>query len=343
MRKTPKQAARGIVLRRGKYWFNFQKNGKREWINLHTSDYPEALRAVDAIRASPVLASVTLLRDEVARFVAYKLAMDEFTKNSAEKAKGILGTFAKAHPGATLASVSPSAVQAWYAALRKRVTESTAQSYVMTLRSLFQWAVEVERARVDNPVAKVALAQLPRRSRKRFATKAERDTLIEKAPDDDLRFILFCGFHAGMRRNEITEARVRWFDTEASLVHVEKTETFRPKDREDRTIPMTKAFRVFLAEYLKGKKSDAFALRNDVEQGKWRYRYDYRKPFENYVRAAGMEWVTPHLMRRSFASILASQSVSIYKIAKWLGDDVRVTQDHYAHLIPSDSDIEQLQ
>jgi len=32
--------------------------------------------------------------------------------------------------------------------------------------------------------------------------------------------------------------------------------------------------------------------------------------------------------------------VSIYKIAQWLGDDVRFVQQHYAKLLPKDADIE---
>jgi hypothetical protein len=32
--------------------------------------------------------------------------------------------------------------------------------------------------------------------------------------------------------------------------------------------------------------------------------------------------------------------VSIYKIALWHGDDVRVVQRHYAKLLPKDEDIE---
>ena len=51
-------------------------------------------------------------------------------------------------------------------------------------------------------------------------------------------------------------------------------------------------------------------------------------------------WVTPHVARHTFASLLASAGVSIYKIAQWLGDDVRVVQQHYAKLLPKDADIE---
>ena len=58
------------------------------------------------------------------------------------------------------------------------------------------------------------------------------------------------------------------------------------------------------------------------------------------MKAQGLGWVTPHVMRHTFASLLASKGVSIYKIALWLGDDVRVVQKHYAKLLPKDEDIE---
>ena len=45
-------------------------------------------------------------------------------------------------------------------------------------------------------------------------------------------------------------------------------------------------------------------------------------------------------LRMLFASLVASKGVSIYKIALWLGDDVRVVQKHYAKLLPKDADIE---
>ena len=49
--------------------------------------------------------------------------------------------------------------------------------------------------------------------------------------------------------------------------------------------------------------------------------------------------MTPHIMRHSFASICASKGIDIYRIATWLGDDVRVVQRHYAKLRPDDREI----
>jgi len=100
---------------------------------------------------------------------------------------------------------------------------------------------------------------------------------------------------------------------------------------------MTKAFKTFLKAY--GKRSP-FMLHPEVPHGESRYRWDFRRPWAEYVAKHKCAEVTPHIARHTFASLLASAGVSIYKIAQWLGDDVRVVQQHYAKLLPKDADIE---
>lgn len=183
----------------------------------------------------------------------------------------------------------------------------------------------------------VKLARLDTKGRSEFRPPALRDKLIANCKREDLRFALFCGFHAGMRKQEIIEARPDWFNLKAGSIHVRKTDTFRPKDREDRHIPMTKAFKAFLKKY--GLRSP-FMLHPEVSHGESRYRWDFRRPWADYVAQHKCPRVTPHVARHTFASLLASVGVSIYKIAQWLGDDVRVVQKHYAKLLPKNADIE---
>jgi integrase len=234
------------------------------------------------------------------------------------------------------ATVTRSDVERLYEQLRERVAESTAQGYITTLRSFFNRLFEARKVRA-NVVKGVKLARLDSNGRKLFCTPAQRDKLIAGCNRDDLKFTLFCGFHAGMRKQEIIEARPDWFDLKAGAIHVRKTDTFRPKDREDRTIPMTKAFKAFLKIY---QLRSPFMLHPDVPRGKSRYRWDFRRPWSEYVAKQNCSWVTPHIARHTFASLLASAGISIYKIAQWLGDDVRVVQKHYAKLLPKDEDIE---
>jgi integrase len=182
----------------------------------------------------------------------------------------------------------------------------------------------------------VQLDRIDRKGRTVFANLELAQRLIADAPNDDLRYVLFCGFHTGMRKLEIVEAVPEWFNLSARTVEIRATATFRPKDRDARTVPLTDQFAEFLKGY--GLRSP-YVLQPDVVQGNHRYRFDFRRAFSDYMNAQGVPWITPHVMRHSFASICASKGIDIYRIATWLGDDVRVVQRHYAKLRPDDREI----
>jgi len=59
-------------------------------------------------------------------------------------------------------------------------------------------------------------------------------------------------------------------------------------------------------------------------------------------KQAGVPWVTPHVLRHTFASQLAMAGVSLYKISQWLGHSDFKTTQIYAHLQASDDDIDRL-
>jgi integrase len=134
------------------------------------------------------------------------------------------------------------------------------------------------------------------------------------------------------------EAKASWFDLKAGLLHLRKHEGIQFKDGEERTIPLTKEFSAFLKAY--GLHEPYMVHPEIASRRKSVCRWDFGRPFDLYVETQGAPWVTPHIMRHTFASLLASAGVSIYKIAKWLGDDVRTVQRHYAKLLPNDSEIE---
>jgi integrase len=327
---------KGIYLRGNIFWFQKMVNGQRIQVSLGTSDFGEAVAKALEIQADPFLATAEPLQAEIDGFIQHKVRQNEYSRDSADSKKYALKEFASFVKKSDPATITPGDVDGFYQKLRSRVAESTAQGYITTLRSFFNRLVETRKART-NVVSTVKLARLDARSRTQFCTRDLRDELIAKCERDDLKFVLFCGFHAGMRKQEIVEARPDWFDLKSGAIHVRRTATFRPKDREDRSIPMTKGFKSFLKHY--GLRSP-FMVRPEVAHGESRYRWDFRRPWKEYVTANKCPWVTPHVARHTFASLLASAGVSIYKIAQWLGDDVRVVQKHYAKLLPRDVDIE---
>lgn len=154
-----------------------------------------------------------------------------------------------------------------------------------------------------------------------------------------LKFALFCGFDAGLRRNEVSEARVNWFDLENGLLHVSNNGDFVTKDRDNRTIPLTNRFAEFLKGYLAGRDSSHYVLAAEkTAKAETKYRYDTSKRVRSHFERLKIN-CTFHDMRRSFASTRASAGVSIYKIAAWLGDGIVVVSKSYGHLAPKDADV----
>jgi hypothetical protein len=68
---------RGIRKRGNVYFFNVQKDKKRIFVSLHTSDLPTAIRKAAQIRHSPQITSGLLLSNCVERFVREKRAARE--------------------------------------------------------------------------------------------------------------------------------------------------------------------------------------------------------------------------------------------------------------------------
>ena len=343
---------------------------KREWVNLETTDTLLALSHIKAIKDNPLLRPDTGIKGSIKEYLAYKKDRRQFSRASLYNKENVLNLFASWLPdSATVSNVTHKKINDYYHYLRKErewtigsrktkgVSESTAESYMMVLRSFFRWACEVKRARLDNPVKKVDFAKVSTHSKNTPWVRVDlKNKLIEGATSKELKFILFCGFDVGLRREEIVEVRKDWFllddvnlkEKYYGALHVTKAEgkrlrpgelPFLVKDREERTIPLTKEFYLFIKDYIKGLDPLDYVLYPGIGYGKWRYRYDFRRPFQDYMTANGCSWVTPHTMRRSFCSILASKGVSLLKIAEWTGDKEEVIQNRYAHLCPKDKDI----
>ena len=344
--------AKNLYLKRGNWWFARMIQGKRTWVNLHTRDESEAIKLMRRVEHDERLRPTGSIAEDVERFLDHKKANRRYSRNSAQTKALILRRFAAWVPSrSNLATVSSKQCTGFYRHVQETVSESTAQSYMMTLRSFFRWAVEVRHLRLDNPVAPVEFVQYDRVARDRFCDRETANALIAAAPTEALRFVLFCGFHAGLRRDEISEARAHWFDLAGGALNVRRAtgrdrlregeREWRPKYNKERTVPLTAPFAAFLRTFLDDRSPLDFALAPSVQHGKARYRYDFRRPFGDFMVAQEQE-VTAHMMRHSFASNLKIKGESIAKIAHWLGDTERVTERHYAHLKPDDAGIQAL-
>lgn len=335
---------RGIYLRGNTYWLAQQVNKKRSYVSLETGDMAEAIKKAADIRGADVLDDGSALEHVVDRYIAHCVRTGEWTASTADSKSPVIKKWAKAMGDVTPGSVTTGRIQAWHAGRLKDVTASTAYGNLMMLQGFFRWCIHSEKCARDNPVHSLTNQDSPKRikapaptARKDFCTAELRDKLIAECPREDLKYVLFCGFHAGMRFQEIVESKAFWFDMKEKQLHLRKHAGIQFKDREERAIPMTKDFHAFLTGY---GLHEPYMLHPEVVKGAAIYRWDFGRPFSEYMTAQGVPWVTPHIMRHTFASLLASAGVSIFHIAVWLGDGVRVTERHYAKLTPMHVEIE---
>jgi len=335
---------KGVYLRGKKFWYRYGYERRQYRVPLDTEDEAAAITKALRIRANPLLTGANPLAEEIKAYLAIKQEKGDYTRNSADSRGPVLRAWISNRNLKEVREINTDEIKLWLNSLRrrkKRLKESSIESYGMIIRGFCGWLVEENKLR-ENPAGFIKAKISTSAKRRRFCRREQVDLLISGCADLELKFILYCGFHAGLRKGEIVQARPEWFDLRLNIIHVTESETWKPKDKDKRTIPLTTAFKKFLEEEMAidGELPLPFLICPDKVQGKARYRYDFRKPFEEYVEAKGYEWLTPHVMRHTFASLLAIAGVSIFKIAQWLGDDVRVVERHYAHLLPQDSDIE---
>jgi len=355
--------------KRGRIWwlrYTPSPGAKQVRISLETEiDSVAEVMALERIQSAP-LVPADEYQIELDRYLAEMKAGETLGSSISSDRRYLLEAFARDMRIVSLSDISMKSVEDWIKLLKKGdrvavargegaeggknrrkkgpVKQETAETYVMRIRAFVNWLVKKRKIHA-NPLKELHIGKRVKTWRKDFVRAERVRELIADAPDDEIRFALFCGMHAGLRKLEVVEAPPSWFvlgdGIRRGCINVGETPTFRPKDREERTIPLTTDFEAFLRLYLPTLPEGArWVLKPEKKHGKWRYRYDFRVPFAKYMKAKGVK-CTPHDMRRSFVSNkLIENPALLPKLAKWTSDDVKTMMDHYAHLLADDDDID---
>jgi integrase len=126
------------------------------------------------------------------------------------------------------------------------------------------------------------------------------------AGDVILRRIVLLGAFAGLRKNEIVNARWDWFDFGVQarpVIHVRSFDGFDLKDYEDRSIPM---HRKIVEEFGQDSPCEGFVFVSPrAGDGKAQYRFDPKKGLQKALREAGLTTEQPfQMLRHTFGSLL---------------------------------------
>jgi integrase len=329
------------------WWFRWTEGGKRHAVSLKTHDEVVAITKARAILAEglSVPSLVTTIDHAITQYlrVAQERAKKPLRPEVAKNRGYVLRSWTKDMGIEFVGQITHKSISEWLKGrVVKGVSKDTVHTYTWVLKIFCKYLVSAKLMRADL-LDDLHIPERAAAGRKNWLKIEEISRVIRESKDLTLTFILLCGFHAGMRRNEICNARVGWFDLDAGLLHVQNDpgSGFILKDRENRVVPLTTEFQNFLHSFFSHRQAHEYAIVPTKEKGRGIYRIDLRRPFYGHIRRLGLK-CSIHDMRRSFASNLVSHGVSIYKVARWLGDGVAVVERSYGHLSPADSDIDRL-
>jgi integrase len=330
-------------------WFRWTEDGKRYAVSLKTDDEAVAIPKARAIlaegmfRPKPHQGGIETVISEYLR-VALERPKKPMRPHTAQNVGHLLRRFTRDCGVEFVGQIAHQKIRDWLQGLKAEGrSRDTLHSYATDLKTFVRWLVKTKHL-APEVLDSFDVPDRGAHGRKNWVRSEVAADVIARATEPDLKFILYAGFHAGLRRNEIANARVGWFDLDArplGLVHIQNDEGFTLKDRDNRTVPLTHEFFDFLTVFLKGKNPREFALRPTKELGLWKYRYDFQKIVRTHFARCGIK-CTIHDLRRSFASNLVSEGESVYIVAKWLGDGVQVVERSYGHLAPSAGNINRL-
>lgn len=349
MSRPPKSEIAPGVYSRGKiYWLRYTpENGEQVRISLGTSDKGEAIRKADEQRGKPLLGKGNRLKWDraLSAYLNDSLKTGRFRPTTAEVVKHAAEAF-RAWSGVTSPDeVTSSHLQDFYdfhSGKRKPdkekaektpnfVNVGTAQGYTSKLATFLRYrGISI----------KVSYRGMRPKPRDVVVPNTVISDLIRDCKRADLRFVLFSGFHEGLRKEEIIMARPEWFRIDLGHIAVPEIQEvdgrlWEVKSRRSRKIPLTPEFKEFLKNGFGDWTEQKYMLHPEAKG--LRYRWDFRRPFENYMASKklwvknGKKNVTPHAMRHTYITNLADKGYSAAQISAWSGDRIRTLETNYLH------------
>lgn len=213
----------------------------------------------------------------------------------------------------------------------QKIHTNTVNYELRVLHSFFLYFIKVGKLQ-SSPVANVQrFAESPKTPR--YLTKDEINRLFKVIPKDYLPYFVTL-LYTGIRKDELLN--LTWDDVHDNVLYIRPKKNWRPKSKTSiRQIPIHPLVAQAIAERRQiNQKSDYIF---SAPSGARLSKNVLYKHLKNYCKSAGLQYVTIHTFRHTFASHLVQKGFSIYIVSKLLGHHSVTQTEIYAHLAPSPS------
>ncbi|MCL5028150.1 MAG: tyrosine-type recombinase/integrase [Bacteroidetes bacterium] len=178
--------------------------------------------------------------------------------------------------------------------------------------------------------------KLPKRQKTApaFINSDQLSAIGNQIKDDVVRDVVTVGFYTGMRLNEIVNLKWKNANLSARIITV-GDEEFITKGRNQRFIPVSDE--ALIAFHAQRERRNAIPIGDSYvfckSNGEKFTGDHFSRRFKSACKKAGIDKsIHFHSLRHSFASNLAQQGVSLYKIKELLGHASITTTEIYSHL-----------
>jgi integrase len=328
-------ARRGdAIYRRGNtWWLDFVHRGDRHVVRIGSNINRTIAKEIAQVERGKILrgeAGIGKKRKDLSFDDAAKLfgAWAETNKRPRTAAfyAHCVSNLKKTFEGKTLGAITPFLVEKHKRDRSLDAGPVAANRELATLRVIFNRCLEWGKFEGENPVRKVRFLK-ESEGRLRYLEYDEEEKLLAAAAEP-LRTLIVVSIYTGIRM--ASEAlTLRWanVDFRRGLITVQAAYA---KNGKARSIPMNSRVRTALAELQKTATTENVF----VTAGKTPL-VSPRTAFETACKRAGLDDVSPHVLRHTFASRLAMAGVDLRTIQELGGWRMLSMVQRYAHLSPS--------
>lgn len=326
---------KGIV-----YYAIYRINGRQKWkslgcnysvakIKLKEIEYKLALGDIGGLKKDKAIPFSQFANERYLPWMETRRAKKTYlsAKNSCVR----LLRFFKDAP---LTCIDSKMIEDYIKTRKDKVKPRTVNIELTCLGQIFRKAIEEKYYSKENPVRRIEKLKVPQRH-PRFLSKEEMQN-IWKVSSPWVKVFIAVSAHSGMRAGEISSLCWDDIDWARNVIRVRTTKT-----NIEREIPMDDFLKIMLLWFQANYVN--FRVKTVTSRASIQMRYvfcdsngdkieSFRHGFNKAKREAGINDITIHTLRHTFASHLANKGVPLFTIGELLGHTNTRTTKIYSHL-----------